>query len=435
MNFIKFALKNGADDIVIEKSLSETKQLRFANNNIQIFKNWNIETIRIFLAHKKRIINTAIFDISEKNIKNTIKNLIKYARIIKPNQDYSGIAEGPFRYRKIPKSFDRKIINANLLDITENMINSALENSKNTAGIVCTDVDKIELKTSSNVFASEKTTAIKLSIRAFNKDEETGHGASCSRNLSSINPEKIGRKAGEISKLAKNPEKLESGKYDLIFDPLSAANLLSAVGGYSSAFFVDSGLSFLRGKIGKKIASKKVTLIDSGIIINGYDSSPFDDEGVPTKNTTIIEKGILKNLLHNTSTARKNKTKTTANAGLVIPQPHNIILERGRTSKEKLFKDFNGLYITNLWYTRFQNHLKGDFSTIPRDGIFLIQNGDIIKSIKDIRISDNLQRILENIENISNKPEWIIWWGLDFQIPIFTPYVLVKGVNITQSTM
>ncbi len=435
MSFIKYALKNGADDVVIEKNISETKQVRFANNDIKIFKNWKTENIRIFLTHKKRIVNTTVFDTSEKSVKNTIRNLIKCAKIIKPNQDYFGIAKGPFKYKKILQGFDKKIVNLNLLDITEKTINSALENSKNTAGIVYTDVGKTELETSSNVFASQKSTAIKLSIRAFNEEEETGHAASCSRKFSSINPEKIGKKAGEISKLAKKPEKLESGKYDIIFDPLSAANLLNIVGVYASAFFIDSGLSFLIGKLGKKVASNNVTLIDSGIKPNGYYSTAFDNEGVPSKVTNIIEKGVLKNLLHNTSTAKKYKTKTTGNAGLVVPTPHNIILKKGKISKEKLFKDFNGLYITNLWYTRFQNHLKGDFSTIPRDGIFLIQNGDIIKSIKDIRISDNLQRILENINNVSNKPEWIIWWGLNFQIPTLTPYILVKDVNITQSTM
>jgi len=435
MNFIKFALKNGANDVVIEKNLSETKQVRFANNNIQIFKNWNTEIIRIFLSCNKKIVNTTIFDVSEKSVKNTISNLIKSAKFIKPNQDYAGIAEGPFKYKKIPKNFDKKIVNINLLDITEKIINSALENSKNTAGIVYTDVGKRELETSTGIFASEKTTAIKLSVRAFNKDEETGHAASCSRNLNSINPEKIGRKAGEISKLAKNPEKLESGKYDVIFDPLSAANLLNIVGVYSSVFFVDSGMSFLRGKLGKKVANNIINLIDSGTIANGFYSSTFDDEGVPTKKTTIIEKGILKNYLHNTSTAKKYKTKTTANAGLIVPRPHNIILRNGKTSKEKIFKGFNGLYITNVWYTRFQNYLKGDFSTIPRDGIFLIRNGEIVKSIKEIRISDNLQKVLENIKNVSNKPEWIIWWGLNFQIPVFTPFVLVKNVNITRSTM
>ena len=435
MDFIKFALKNGADDVVIERSFDETKQIRFANNNIQIFNIWNTPAYEIFLSHKKRVVSTVVFDTSKNAVKDAIKNLIKHAKMIIPNEEYFGIAKGPFKYKKIPRFFDKKIVDADLLDITEGMINSALKNSISTAGMVYTNVGKRELETSSNVFASEKFTKIQLSIRAFNRDEETGHSASCSRNLNSIDTEKIGAKAGEISKLAINPEKIEPKKYDVIFDPLSAANLLSVVGAFSTAFFVDSGMSFLREKIGKKVANKNVTIFDDSRIPDGYSSTSFDDEGVPTQKTTIIEKGILKSYLHNTSTAKRYKTKTTANAGLIAPYPKNIILKEGKISKEKLFEEFNGLYITNVWYTRFQNNLTGDFSTIPRDGIFLIKNGEIVKSIKDIRISDNLQRILENVKSISNKPEWIVWWGLDFQIPVFTPYFLVKDVNITRSTM
>ncbi len=435
MNFIKFALKNGADDVIIEKNSGETRQVRFANNNVQIFNIWNILSYEIFLSYKKRVVGTVVLDSSEKAILEAIKNLIKYAKITKPSQDYFGIAEGPFKYKKIPKIYDKKIVDADLLDITESMINPALENSKNTAGIVYMDYNERELETSTNVSASEKSTSVKLSIRAFNGDEETGHAASCSRMMNSVYPEKIGRKAGEISKQVKNPEKLEPGKYDVIFDPLSAANLLSVASAVSSAFYVDSGMSFLRKKMNKKVASTKVTLLDDGSIANGFQSTAFDSEGVPTRKTVIIDKGVLKSYLHNTSTAKRYNTKTTANAGLIVPQPRNVILEKGAISKEKLFEGFNGLYITNVWYTRFQNYLTGDFSTIPRDGIFLIKDGEIVKSVKDIRVSDNLQRMLENISGISNKPEWIIWWGLDFQLPVFTPYFIVKDVNITQSKM
>jgi PmbA protein len=435
MNLIKFALKNGADDVIIEKNSTDAKQVRFANNTLQIFNNWNIITNEIFLSYKKRTVNTIVFDDSEDSLKKAILNLIKSAKVTQPNHEYYGVAKGPFKYKKIPKIFDKKVINANLPDITEEMINAALEYSKNTAGIVYTESNERELETSSNVSASEKTTSIKLSIRAFNKEDETGHAASCSKMLNGIDPEKIGKKAGEISKLSKNPEKMEQGKYDVIFDPLSMANMLSAVGAQASAFFVDSGISFLRGKINKRVASNLVTLIDDGTMANGCYSTSFDEEGVSTQKTTIVDKGILKTYLHNTSTAKKYKTKTTASAGIVVPGPKNIVLKPGNVSKEKLFGDFTGLYITNVWYTRFQNYLNGDFSTIPRDGIFLYKNGEIVKSAKEIRVSDNLQGILESIVNISNRPEWILWWGLDYQVPIFTPYVLVKGVNITRSTM
>lgn len=414
MNLIKFALKEGADDVIIEKNIGETKQIKFANNSIVVSQKWNMETYKIFIACKKRIISTILFDTSEDSLKSSIRNLIKNAKMLQENKEYFGVAKGPFKYKPIAKSFDKKIINADTTDIVETMINSALENSKNTAGILYTSYNERGLESSNDISAHEKSTSIQLSIRAFNSDEESGHAASCSRILNKINPEELGGKAGEISKLAKNPEKAKEGTFDIIFDPMAAANLLNLVSRSASAFMVDSGFSFLKDKLNKKVGSPIVNLIDDGRTENGYSSTAFDDEGVPTQETAIIKNGILKNYLHNTSTAEKYKTKTTANAGLIAPSPINTILSDGNTSKEKLFKEVdNSLYVTNVWYTRFQNYLTGDFSTIPRDGIFLLKNGEIVKSLKGIRVSDNLQRILESIVGLSNKPEWIIWWGLE----------------------
>lgn len=435
MNLIKFALKSGADDVVIERNTTDAKQVRFANNAVQIFNNWKITTNEIFISCKGRTVNTIVFDDSDDAKKKAVLNLIRSAKITQPNHDYSGIANGPFRYKKIQKLFDRRVINADLLDITEDMINSALRSSKNTAGVAYTEVNSRELETSSDVSASERTTGINLSIRAFKSDEESGHSASCSRTLNGVDARKVGSKAGEIASMCKNPEKIEQGLYDVIFDPLSMANMLSAIGYQSSAFFVDSGMSFLIDKIGKKVASELVTIIDDGTMTNGYQSASFDDEGAPSRKNTIIDAGVLRTYLHNTSTAKKYSTKTTASAGLVAPRPKNIVLKQGSASKENIFKGFSGLYITNVWYTRFQNYLKGDFSTIPRDGIFLFKNGEVVKSVKDIRVSDNLQNILQNVSKVSNKSEWIMWWGLDYQVPVFTPYVLVKNVSITRSTM
>ena len=254
--------------------------------------------------------------------------------------------------------------------------------------------------------------------------------------LNKIDPEELGRRAGEISKMAKNPQKAEEGKFDIVLAPMAVANLLNLVSRSASAFMIDSGFSFLKDKLNKKVGSPMVSLLDDSRIENGYYSSAFDDEGVPTQTTPIIDQGVLKNYLHNTSTAKKYKVKTTANAGLVAPSPTNTILKEGEISKEKLLKEVdNGLYVTNVWYTRFQNYLSGDFSTIPRDGIFLIKRGEIVKSLKGIRITDNLQGILERISKLSNNSEWIIWWGLESQTPVLAPHAMIKNVGITLPTM
>ena len=122
---------------------------------------------------------------------------------------------------------------------------------------------------------------------------------------------------------------------------------------------------------------------------------------------------------------------------MIAPHPINIILQEGNQTKEEIIKEMkSGIYITNVWYTRFQNYMSGDFSTIPRDGIFEIKNGEIIGSLKNIRITENLQRILMGIKKISNNPHWIQWWGMEGTgAPALTPTVLVEDVNITLPTM
>jgi PmbA protein len=147
----------------------------------------------------------------------------------------------------------------------------------------------------------------------------------------------------------------------------------------------------------------------------------------------VIEDGVLRTYLHNTSTARKYDTTTTANAGLIAPRPTNIVLSEGDHSFDELLAEMGtGLYITNTWYTRFQNYSTGDFSTIPRDGIFLVKNGEITASLKDIRVSENMIGLLSRIAAIGDRSEHIHWW--EAETPTFTPAVMAKDVRITRST-
>jgi len=124
----------------------------------------------------------------------------------------------------------------------------------------------------------------------------------------------------------------------------------------------------------------------------------------------LVNKGVLKTYLHNTTTAKKFKAKTTGNAGLVSPEPHALFVKPGDWTKDEIFSEVkDGLWLTNTWYTRFQSYVTGDFSTIPRDGIFHIRKGEVVETWKDVRLTDNLLRMMKNIEALSNKPEQMMW--------------------------
>src|SRR5207249_283550 len=90
--------------------------------------------------------------------------------------------------------------------------------------------------------------------------------------------------------------------------------------------------------------------------------------------------------------------RLSAWAGLVAPDSHAVFVKPGDRSRDEIFSEVkDGLWLTNTWYTRYQSYVTGDLSTIPRDGIFHIRNGDVVEAWKDIRVTDNLLHLMKNI--------------------------------------
>ena len=364
-----------------------------------------------------------------------MERITKFAKASHPNNHYEGIAEGPFRYKDVEETYDPAIENLDekAVDLAMAGINSAASNGvKRTAGVFVSSSFSNYVLTTNSVEAEEKGTRLYFSIRALIDKYASGHSVSNSRVLGKFDPEKDGAEAAEIAKMSQNPEPGKEGSYDVLFEPLPFSNILCQIGEAASIFNVESHLSCLTGKMGEKIAAPEVTMTDQGSLPNGYNSGKFDAEGSPTQTTPIIENGVLKNYLHNFSTAKHHKTKTTANAGLIAPSPFNIVFGNGKVNKQEIISGMsNGLIITNVWYTRFQNYANGDFSTIPRDGIFKVENGKISGAVKELRVSENLLNILKNVSEIGSEAKQVFGW--EVELPVTTPPVLVKDVRLTKS--
>lgn len=433
---VNLCKKLGADDAVAKLSSTNDMQVKFANSAIAITQNWSGMSLEVFVAYKKRTASVALENLDHAVVRSSVERLLKIAKNSQPNRDWVGLARGPFKYARPKDSFDPVLLNQK--DRAIDWVNAAIEatRAKKAAGVLYITDEGKTLATSEGVSAQDRSTSAQLSIRAFFEHDESGHAVTASTTAAGFKPETAGQKAGELAKAARKPQPGQAGKYDVIFDPLAFAGLLASVASNSSAYNVDAGYSFLADKIGKRVAGPHVTILDDPTAAGGLGSVAFDDEGRPTQRTPIIENGLLKTYLHNTLTAKKFNAQPTASAGLISPAPRNVILQPGSCSRDELFSQVkNGIYVTNIWYTRFQNFRTGDFSTIPRDGLFVIRNGELWRPVKGLRITDNLQRLLENISALSSKPETILWWGMDDQIPSTTPYVLVKDLNLTLPTM
>jgi PmbA protein len=422
----------GADQVIAKTTVGKYRQVRFSSGQVDITVAWNDYSTDVTLAWKKRLVATQIHNFE--NVDANVKKLLKLAKISQENPTFGGFAQGKFRY---PKSkADRKLEN---LEKPAEYVFEAIGAAEKEAGrkvdsggILFTKFEDVYLASSEGPVGVDSRSAIELSIRAFSEREASGHGVECCSNLKDFKPARAGAKAGKISKMARSPKLGDEGVYDVLFDPLIHGSLLGVWGGMASAYSVLVQQSVFVDKIGKKVAPETISLKDDPAAYS-LSNRVFDDEGVPSKATTFIDCGVLKTYLHNTSTAKMFKTKTTGNAGLVYPTPWNIEMDAGETSKDELFEDVKeGLYLTNTWYTRFQNSAKGDFSTIPRDGIFLIKNGEIKQSLKDLRISDNVLAMLGNIAAVSKERQHVHWWG-EADPPSLAPFVLIKNVHITKS--
>lgn len=424
---VEKGLALGASDVVAKGIRLENQQVRFSNNEIDIANTWNETFVQIFLVYKKRIVTTELRNF--KDLDMSLKSLVNLAQMSRENPECAGIAHGPFTYPKM-KSDPRLKNITEISDFVISAINKALEKAETTAGILYLTNEDIFLSSSGGIEVEDEHTFIELSIRAFSQEEASGHSVSCSPTLEGFKPEKAGEEAGELSRQAKDPVQGEEGVYDIILSPLFLGNILCYSMDMASAFNVFAGRSMYDGKVGQKVASEPVSIVDTP---SGLKQHRFDDEGVPTKEKFVIERGILKTYLHNTSTAKKVKTETTANAGLVTPEPLNIQITPGDYSRDELFEEVDcGLYLTNTWYTRFQNMQTGDFSTIPRDAIFLVKKGEIAGSLKNIRVSDNMMNLYQSIEGVSREQKLVHWW-IEVEFPCIASDVLVRKMRITRS--
>ncbi|MCD6528929.1 TldD/PmbA family protein [Candidatus Bathyarchaeota archaeon] len=433
---VEKGVEKGATDVAAAMVNLESRMIRFSNNKVSISKSYSEASASIYVMIRERRAAISISDLNEKSLTEAVERAIQTAKITPPADVYAPLPSGPFKYDESLLAPSSIPLDPSLLaGYVDEAIEGALEQGvKKVAGSLTATNVELFLATSSNVSASQTSSALEFSVRAFMSDLVSGHSVSVARREKDFNPRLAGREAAELAKAALNPVSGEPGTYRALLGPLVFADLVNQVGLLSSAFYVDVGQSFLVDKLGSEVASERFTLIDDPTLPNSVGSRAFDDEGLPTRRNVIVEKGVLKTYLHNSATAKKFGVESTSNAGYIVPTPWSLVVEPGASSYENLLSEIDrGVYVTNDWYLRYQNYRSGDFSTIPRDAMFLVENGEIVRSIRELRISDNMLRVFNNIVDLSRERKWVKWW--EVEVPTYTPYALIDELRFTKSTV
>ncbi len=221
-------------------------------------------------------------------------------------------------------------------------------------------------------------------------------------------PDAMCRTAAQRALRRLGGRKISTCEVPVIFDPETAAELIGSISACVSGYAVYKGASFLAGKLGRSVAVSSVTVLDDGVIPSALGSRPFDGEGLATRKTTVIKKGVLESYLLDSYSARKLGLRSTGNAvrsvGDVPSVSHtNFYLAPGSHSPEEIIRSVKrGLYVVEMIGFGV-NHVTGDYS---RGAVGLwIENGELTYPVEEITIAGNLKEILMNIEMIGNDLE------------------------------
>lgn len=238
-------------------------------------------------------------------------------------------------------------------------------------------------------------------------------------------PESVGRKAAKRALRRLGAVKVETQRVPIIFEPRVARSLLGSLFEAVDGRSIYRESSFLAGKLGEKIAHESITLIDDATLPRHFGSSPFDDEGVPTRRTPVIEKGVLKSYLLNTYTARKLGMKTTGNASRGITGNAgighgNFFIEAGVKSPDEIVAGVkNGFYVTELIGSGV-NIVTGDYS---RGAVGLwVRDGELAFPVSEVTIASTLQEMLMNVAEIGS--------DLDSRGSVWAPTLMIGEMTV-----
>lgn len=234
---------------------------------------------------------------------------------------------------------------------------------------------------------------------------------------------------------------VETARMPVVFSGRAMGSLMIRLLAGVNGEFISKGVSPLANKLGSKVASNILSVTDEGRLSHGFQTMKFDDEGIPTQQTKIIEKGELKNFLVSVSTEEKLEGSATGNAqkktmfsNEIEDQPAidstNFMIEPGITSDDEIIKGIShGIYVDSVMGTHTGNIPAGEYALNVSIG-YLIKDGKLVGKVVDSMVSGNIYEDLFKVEAVGKKLELM---NVVFYPMGYSPMVKFSDINVIGS--
>ncbi|MHC1610708.1 MAG: TldD/PmbA family protein [Candidatus Methanospirareceae archaeon] len=431
---LKLALKS-CDQVEIYGERSDVLTIDLEREEVKKIKHLKSTGIgvRVVISNKVGFSHTTALE--ESKIEECVAHAIKQARVSEQDTYFAGLPT-PARetskqgYKEPEKTFDHRIVSLlgvesggeDAIEYCREMLRGVKEHKvkeglrcRPTEGSFAAGLDETFILNSEGIETYDKGTYVSAGISVVasedrSSEEISGYEGKVSRMLDDIDFGWIGEEAVRIAVDSLGGKPLRTKELPVVFSPRAIQSLFAyTLIPQLSAENVQRKESPYHGKKGRAIASEFLTIVDDGTMPSGVNSRKMDGEGVPSQPTTIVEGGVLKNLLYDSYTARKDGVESTGNAvrsfdSLPAPGATNFIIKGGRgsrASKEEIIGDIReGLFVNDVIGAHTASRASGDFSVVAQNALG-IKRGDLFP-VKHVMIAGNMQDVLRDVEMIGD---------------------------------
>lgn len=394
-----------AQETEVLLSVSDSSLTRFANNQIHQNMAWKNVGIGVRVVIDKKIGVSSTNSLEEKDFEHVVNKAMELAKFQKPDPDFDSLP-GP---NKIPKVKNETYVATEdeLAEGVNMVMQHAKKNKVIASGAYANDTSELVVANSKGVWAYHAGSSCNLSTIVLGKTS-SGFAADVGRTVKEVNAKKVAKTAVDKTLESENPQDVEPGVYEVILEPQAVSEMMSFFQWYGpNARIYHEQASPLSGKMNEKVFGENITIIDDPFHKEIF-PMPFDFEGQPKKKLTIVDQGILRNIAYDSYYAKRFHTKNTGHAlpapNTLGPIPLHLYIEKGDKTREEMIKSVKrGLLVTRLWYVRVLNPKALNVTGMTRDATFLIENGKIVKPVKNLRFNQSIPDALNNVLGVENK--------------------------------
>jgi PmbA protein len=429
-----------ADQVEVLIAAKTEHLTRFAVNTIHQNVSETNVTLRVRVVMGQKIGVASVNQIDAASLRRVVDSAETIARFQPDNPDFRSLPE-PRPIRPTEQAYVEVTATCSPEQRAEgvaSILNLARSQKLEAAGAFSTGMQEYLISNSLGVEAYHRMTLAHLVTVAMSEDS-SGYADEAAIDVTHLDPKAIGQIAIDKTLRSVHPTEIEPGAYTVILEEDAVADMLFFLGYMGlGSLSLQEKRSFMTNKLGQQVAGDNITIWDDGFDPRGL-VFPFDFEGVPKQKVMLIENGVAKGVVYDSFTAGREPGKHSTGHSLPAPNtsgpiPINLLMAPGSSTKEEMLAATErGIWVTRFHYTNPVHPMKTVLTGMTRDGTFLIENGKIVRPLKNLRFTQSIIEALSHVDMLGSSIK-LCRQGFDLFVATCVPAARVQGFTFTGTT-